>query len=309
MVKRSIVRRMERRTFVIAGSALVSLAAACTDGPGRAPMFADAAEPRDLGFEDARTFADARVPDAGMPDSAVELPDTGRPPDYPFSGIFSILNDANPLYAREVQGRLHLVIGGHPYTYTGTITPSGRVDLVSPVLLRSGCAEARITGDYERPVAAFFLTHVTCNAQGQRVEGQLRGGFTSDFNPFLSGVYQLEIQRVVQPSPCYFGPALPQPALYGVSVAPPNLVGIFTAHDMVAPTWYGGNLDDSDATFGGLERLFVNPTALDPSLRGQFLLGPGIDDPPRLVIDRDIWDLQRGCGYSLHLEGERIAAP
>lgn len=295
---------MRRLLFIAA-----AIAAACEATPGRTPIYPDALVREDAGFLDA-VFPDARVFDGGFDDSDVALPDSGRPADYPFSGIFSILGDANKLYAREVRGRLHVVVGGHPYTYTGTITPEGNVDLTSAPLLRSGCPEARITGYYERPASVFFLNHVTCNSNGDRVEGMLRGGFDSDFNSIASGIYELRMTFVqsFQVPNCYLGPPDPGVLYWGVSVGPGNVVSVFTAHDVVAPTWFGGNGDQA-GNFVGIEQLYTQPSGLDPSLRGAFLFGAAINDPVRIAIDRDYYDIARLCSWRMRVEGVRITSP
>jgi hypothetical protein len=297
------VVRIVSLALVVAGTA------ACTSGPGRTPIYPDAQPRPDRGVLDAEAYPDAFVRDAGFPDSAIELPDTGRPPDYPFTGIFSILGDRNKLFAREVQGSLHIVVGGHPYTYTGTITSSGRVDVVSGPLLRSGCPEARIFGDYERPASAFFLTHVTCNAEGQRVEGELRGGFDTDFDPFTSGVYELRVTGVADPFGCHSGPDDPGPLYYGFDViAATNGLGVFTGRDLLPSTWYGGTIDTTNRDFAVTEYIYVAPSGIDVSIRGQIVLGE-LGRPPRVSMQRDAWDTARNCGFRMALEGERIAWP
>lgn len=291
------------------GWVVLLVGAACSPGPGRTPVYPDAAEPHDSGLGDARPRPDSGPPDAGVPDSSIALPDTGRPPDYPFTGVFSVLGDTNKLYAREVNGKLSIIVGTIPYSYVGTISEAGRVEVRSAVLERSGCAQATITGDYERPTAAFFLDHVTCGAGGQPLQGMMRGGFDADFDLGLSGIYELEATLFQNEQGCFTGDPGPTTVRYAIDIlAGSNVMSVFTAEDVIpSTTLYAGNVNAGDLGFSTVEQLFSAPGPFDVGMTGRFTITSAID-PVRLTAQRDVFDPRGNCSFTIVVDGLRIRA-
>ncbi|MCK6551865.1 hypothetical protein L6R52_38880 [Myxococcota bacterium] len=282
--------------------------AACSPGVGRPAYFPDA-EPRDAGFEDARVFPDAEPRDTGVTDGTIVVPDAGPPPAYEFTGVFGILNSSSPLYAREVNGLVSLVVDGYPYVYTGIIDEGGHVEAVSPSLAKQGCNEARITGEYDRASATYELLHETCGSMGQPLSSNITGGFLMDFAPAYSGLYELSV-TVPRPDGCWLGPTSGLTVLYAFSFVPNALGGcgngcalaVFTAEDLIdTPQWYVGNAEGNGAF-----------SASDPDWRvamnGTFDQATA-NDPVHFSGLRDAWDPIAGCGFAMQLDGYRIAAP
>ncbi len=286
-------------------SILFLACAACSEGAGRPPAFPDAQEKVDFGVLDAPA-PDARS-DAGFEPSDIEVTDFGPRPAYPFTGIFSILNDQTRLFAREINGRLSILVGDVPYAYVGTIGADGMLDLHAPDLERSGCQVARLSGYYERAAAALFLTHESCTIQGQPLVASLRGGFDADFEPSFSGIYRITIQVTDPGNGCFLGTLDPTEATWGFQLTTlANRMWIHTAHDIAAQTIYGGNYELNQLSFSTLETIFAAPSAADGSMRGQFARASA-NDPPTVTGIRTVFDPARQCSYGARFSGVRIA--
>lgn len=275
--------------------------ASCTPGPGRQAMYLDAEVHPDAFFPDAR--ADAGFADTGVPDSSISLPDGGPLPQYPMTGIFGIVGDRSPVYAREVNGRLNLVIGAPPYIYTGTIAASGAVRLESRPLAFAGCQGASVTGTYDRSAAFYVFRHDTCGGNGARLNVELRGGFDSDYDPRVSGVYEVSANVSLDAQGCArtVGERLVR---WAINVIPgSNAASVFTAVDAFEePTLYLGTFTSANG----------NVTVLDPtfnvSLTGS-IVQPTANDQPTFRGRRDVVNPERGCSYTVTFEGHRIAFP
>lgn len=282
---------------------LVALAAACSPGPGRAPVFADAAVRPEAGVIDAGFF------DSGVNDAAVVPFDAGPPPEFPFTGVFGIVDDANPLFAREVQGQLHLVVGAFPYTYVGTIDEAGRVDVSSAELAGSGCTINGITGTYARTDALYDLQHVTCNARGETVESRLQGAFTADYDGTWSGAYAVRMEVVTDVMGCLGLGALEDPGLWSLSLLGDGSVAIFVAEDpLAAGVVYFGRARPDRTSFTALQHLDANANGPQVSMQGMMAL-PMNDVPASFSGRRDVFLPETACTVSVAYVAERVAAP
>ena len=301
-------RRLPARAGAAGLAALILLAAGCTDGPGRPPVFADAAVRPEAGATDVG-FEDAGFEDAGPRDVPVFVPDSGPPPAYPFTGQFGILNDSSPLFAREVQGRLHLVVGGFPFNYVGTIDEAGRVAVASAELAASGCPEPKITGRYARADTTFQLVHQTCNGQGQTVRSELTGAFFQGFVPEVSGTYEVRMGVTQDPTNCFgLGPVGPS-GWWGLSVAADRTVALFVADDPVGPpAVYFGRATGDLSSFSALHHLDAAPNG--PQMAAQVQLSqPTALDPVQITGTRDVFHPDTGCTFSVAFSGVRVDAP
>lgn len=292
-----------------AGLAALILAA-CTDGPGRPPVYTDASVTPEAGVEDTGP-ADAGEPeDSGPQDVLVVLPDSGPLPEYAFTGQFGILNDSNPLFAREVQGYLQLVVAGLPYDYVGTIDADGNVAVVSTELAGSGCPEPRITGRYTRTDTTFELLHKTCNAAGDPVSSTIRGGFFQDFNPAVSGTYEVTMAVTRDLANCFgLGPVGGR-AYWGLSVAADRTVSLFVAADPVGPpAAYFGRFTSQDlSAFSAIHHLDATNDGPQVAMQAQ-LSQPTANDPVQIAGTRDVYLPETGCTISVEFSGVRVDAP
>jgi hypothetical protein len=142
-----------------------------------------------------------------------------------------------------------------------------------------------------------------------RFEAMLRGGFDANFEPQLSGVYELTANVVADFQGCYQGPPGPQTVRYGVGVLAANQsISVFTAIDVNEPALYVGNVAGADLRFSAIERAFALPGPSDVSMMGQLITGAG-PDPVRMTAQRDVYDPLRGCSFTLALDGARLSAP
>jgi len=284
---------------------LAASSAACSE-PGRLPAFDDAAPRFEAGQRDAEPAPDA-IADAGAPDSEVVLFDSGEPPlNFAFTGVWQIDNDQNRLFAREVMGKVAIIIGGTPYVYTGTIEANGDVTTTSPRLLRSGCPDAHITGSFQRMSSAIFLSHVTCGGAGP-FTAAINGGFETNFRPGISGIYRVAgLVMGDSVPPCYAGAPGPFEMFWGINVGPSdNTIVLFTAHDVVAESAvYVGRLDN-DGRFDATESLFAEVGRSDVAMRGTFTAA-GLD-PAHINGSRDVYDAQRRCTFTIGFDGTKVA--
>ncbi len=277
---------------------------ACSPGQGRDPIFADAAVYPDAGFRDATPFPDA-AEDAGLPDSAVGLPDAAVVPEYTFTGVYTVLGTGDRMYARELGGKLQLVIRDWPYVYTGTIDASGAVNTTSIELTAAGCAIATITGAYDRVTATYLLEHRTCSVDGNALLSEIFGAFENDFATGVSGEYELAA-AVMDARNCWSGPLTGHTVRYGFSFFG-GAVAVFTAYDMIAePAFYAGTAGP-EFDFSALQRIDSDPEVVT-SLRGSFSQ-PTANDPVRFTGIRDVFDRTLGCFFTITLDGVRVQGP
>ncbi len=299
------------RARAASGALLLASLAACSEGAGRPPVFPDAELLFDAAPVDFGPRIDAGL-DAGFAPSDVELVDSGPPAAFPFSGVYSYLGGADRLLAREVRGRVSIIVGQPPFVYVGTIDGPGNVNLRSPLLERSGCDMATITGYYERPAAALFLRHQSCSVAGTAIDAQMRGGFDADFARPWSGVYLVEAR--VDPARdlrrCYQGMATVQGLLWGVSViGATNTVIVHTAHDLIgSQTVYVGTAEAAGRTFAAVEDQVYGLPQLRVSIQGQFIQN-SVNDAPVIVGQRDVFDPVRNCTFPMQFVGTLIAGP
>lgn len=260
----------------------------------------DAADP------DAEAFMDAEPRDAGPSDVDLFMPDSGEVPSFPFTGVFGILNDNESLFAREVDDRLMLIVGDQPYVYVGTIDDEGNVTTTSPVLERSGCALARLSGRYDRGAATYRLRHETCSVQGGMVDAEFFGGFESDYvGP--SGVYALT-SSVVQDLLGCSGAVAPQSMKIGINILSGGTVAAFTGVDVVSePGVYIGRLSGEGTGFSAIQRIDANGS--QQFAMSVMFMQVSTNDPLTLTGQRDVWDSEKNCSFQVILEGERVEAP
>lgn len=290
------------RRLVFAAVAL----AACTPGVGRPPVARDAEPAMDAAQPDAEVYPDAEPVDAGPSDVGLYMPDSGEVPSFPFTGEFGILNDNESLFAREVDDRLMLIVGDQPFVYVGTIDDDGNVATTSPVLERSGCPLARITGRYDRGAATYRLRHETCSVQGGMVDAEIFGGFASDYvGP--SGVYALTSSVVQDLLGCSDAVA-PQAMKIGINILPSGTVAAFTGVDVVSePGVYVGRLSGEGTGFSAIQRIDANGS--QQFAMSVVFMQVSTNDPITLTGERDVWDPEQNCSFQVTLSGERVEAP
>lgn len=297
-------------------STLLLLLVACVPEPGRLPNYPDA-DPLDAGQMDGFEIRDVRYdpPDTGPVDSAIGLRDTGPPVSYPFTGVFVMNGSSEKLYAREVSGRLSLIVGSSPNEYIGLIDQNGNVRLGSEILNRTGCATSSITGVYERATAFYTLQRTGCDGSGQPFNQDLRGNLVpdprDDYESAYSGVYQLELTVMFNPGGCFEGPMGPYTKRYGLSILPGATgVVVFTGEDIIGhPVNYIGVIDTQNLSIFANHRPFGAPNAnVDVALTGQIAQF----DPmgvPQFSGQQDVYDFDKQCGFSLVFSGERVDRP
>lgn len=280
---------------------------ACSPGQGRDPIYTDASVYPDAGFRDATPFPDASD-DAGAPDSNVGLPDATILPEYDFTGVYGILDAQDRLFARELDGKIQIVIRSWPYVYTGTIDADGVVNTSSVELTAAGCGIATITGEYDRPSATYRLEHRTCSVDGTPLLSEIVGGFQNDFNTAISGEYELAAAVMDVGNNCWTGPTTGLTVRYGFSLFD-GAVAVFTAYDVIVePAFYGGvSGPGPDFDFSALQRIDGNPE-IETAIRGGFSQVTALD-PVRFVGIRDVFDRTKGCSFTITLDGVRIQGP
>ncbi len=278
-------------------------AASCSPGPGRPVVFPDAAEPMDAGVKDADPIDEGFI-DLGPQDVAVR--DDGPPPSFPFTGIFSILNSGDTLFAREVDGQLQLTVADFPYVYEGTISATGVLEVRSLTLERAGCPDARIWGQYERAGATYVLTHRTCGTDGSFLESEIRGAFASDFSTDVSGVYEMQVSLTNDIFNC--APAVPPTAVWAVSAVGSGQVTVFMAEDVSAPHSYFGSLINRRIMFNGNYRASAAVDSPDVAMNGLFEQ-PNANDPFTFSGSRDVYDPSTDCTFRVSFTGPRVDAP
>lgn len=281
---------------------------ACSPGVGRDPVYPDATVTPEAGPQDALP-KDVGFADAGPRDVDVFTPDATPLPSFPFTGVFGILDDSAPLFAREVQGRLQIVVGDFPYVYVGTIDESGAVDLGSGELSASGCPEPRIHGTYSRSDALFMLDHETCNAQGQPVASEIRGGFRNDFESTVSGEYDVQMQVVTDASGCFGLGPIPETGRWGLSALPDGTLSMFVAHDPVGPpAVYFGRVNSAGSAFAATHHLDAASNGPQLAMQARFDQ-PTANDPLKVIGTRDVIRPADGCTFSVAFEATRLASP
>lgn len=283
-------------------------AAACSPGPGRDPVFPDAGARPEAGPIDAGA-PDAAPRDAGPADVPVFLPDAGPSPAFPFTGVFGILNDGAPLFAREVGGRLHVVVGDFPYSYLGTIDPEGQVELGGPPLAASGCPEPGLSGRYSRPDTLYDLVHASCTPRGEPFTAALRGGFEADFDPRVSGEYTVRVEVTSDVTGCVGLGPVSEEARWAISALSDRTLVVFTADDPLAePAAYFGRAQPDFSAFAASQYLEASTGGPQVSLQGRFVQA-SVNDPLRVEGTRDVHRRETGCTFSARFEGIRVAAP
>lgn len=293
---------------------LVALGTACSPGPGRPPVYPDAA--LDLGVDSGE--ADLGAPeDAGAPDAdpldgyTIVLPDGGTPETYVFTGTFFINGQTERLYAREAGGRLSLIVGGPPYVYSGTIDENGNVDVRSEAQERSGCAVARITGLYERRTAFYTLRHQGCGLTltpfDVELRGQLVGLASEDYENSISGIYRVLV-TVGSNLGCTLAAPSPLTLHYAVNVlAGGRQIVVYTAEDVLGtPDHYIGTMSPENLQFSAIMRHTMGEHLLDASMNAR-IERFGDADPPRLVGTQDAVDFEASCSVSMSLDGVRVS--
>lgn len=278
----------------------------CLPGPGRDVVFPDAmADIRELGVPDLGTAPDAGRFQAG--DVPVGVTDFGTRPRFPFTGVFSAFGTNGNLLAREIDGRLAVVIETAPYVYVGTIDPEGRVDARSPVQERGGCPEATLKGQYGRFDATLVLQHRTCNARGELVTLSLQGGFLTDFVPALSGVYAGRVEALVDAFGCAQGVA-PSPLRWGVNILSDGRALVVTLFDPIEePFVYLGRL--SNGTLALLAPVASRAEAQGVAFQGA-LAPAAAGQRAGLSGRRDVWrPVGGGCTFSMDVKLSRVDSP
>lgn len=256
---------------------------ACSDGPGRDPIFEEVGPRPDAVSRDAEVGPDRLPFEAG--DVAIGTTDFGPPPNFPFTGLFRAF-DGGLLWAREVDGRLALTVGTEPYVYQGSISPAGEVRLVGEVLQRSGCGSAELTGRYSRADATFDFDHRTCGQDLQPLQSRLQGGFLENFAE-PSGIFEGDIVNIIDPGGCARGLPNRLRVRWGFDLAADGEVRLTTLVDPVDEAFfYTGRV-----TAGGFSLLA--PVALLPDRQAVSAMGevaaPVAGQPATLRVRRDVW--------------------
>lgn len=253
------------------------------DGDQRTEGLPD--RPSEWAEEDAGPSGADLASGADLPgdDTGFVLRDAGVPGRFSFTGVFSAAGTVDNLYAFELDGRLVVVVGYAPYVYAGRITPEGRVEAESPVLARSGCPGAVLTGAYARSNATFDLYHRTCSDSGAVLESRLRGGLFEAFEPSESGVYQGRIFGARDPTGCSRGLALGRSLRWGLGLLRGGRAMLVTLEDPIEePFAYLGTVSR-----GGLALLA--PVAAGPFAQAVAFQGsvtPGAAGVPAILSGR-----------------------
>lgn len=288
---------------------LLMLASACSPGVGREPMFRDAGPGRDGGFRDAGPPGDGGDRDGGARDGNFGTRDGGPPPVFPFTGVFEIYDSAQQLFAREVDGRLLIVVGGPPYVFTGTIDEDGVVDLTSPSLDASGCNRPRITGTYERTSTLYELQYRACNERLEVYETELRGLFANDYDHQRSGTYEVTSNVTSNVTGCWSGDQTVSGSLWGVSFLADRTAIVFTGRDLVAiPNVYIGSSQAGTFTYDATHKVTADATGEQYAISGRFERVT-LNDPLMMFGERDVYDTDGACFFRVQFVGERIASP
>lgn len=285
---------------------LVLFASACTEGPGRDPVIRDSGVVTDSGIFDLGFYDSGVDRDAGPSDVPIGVSDSGVPPEYPFTGVFGILDSASLLYAREVNGRIHLVVDRFPYNYDGTISPEGEVDAVGPELTVGGCLVARIRGTYDRVNALFELLHETCNQNNQALSSTMRGGFLEDFDHNYSGVYRLDAQVVFDPNHCYDQPAPTIRVLWALDFFGTGQTVLWAVDDFFDYPATAFGTRTSATAFVATQDL-SSGSGQSFASSGSFTQVGAFE--PEVRIRRDVFNPDRGCSFSVEAIGPRIDSP
>ena len=216
------------------------LVSACSPGVGRPVVFPDAGEPKDEGvFDMPPPPVDMGVRDFGPSDIA--LFDRGMPPPAPFIGAYAILNSADLLFAREIDGQLQLTVTNFPYTYEGT---------------------------FERSGATFARQHRTCGANGSFLESEIRGAFFEDFSADVSGVYQVDQRLDSDVFGC--APEVQGSFTWAINALGGGAANVFMARDIAPPHTYFGTLRNQRRVLGAVYRATAESNSREASLEGQF---------------------------------------
>lgn len=274
---------------------------ACGTNPGAPAVFEDAgAPPEDLGPPDLGVGPDAEPYEVG--DVAIGVTDFGTPVLYPFTGVFNAFGVDGPLIAREIDGRLALLVEQAPYFYHGSIDASGQVELRSAPLSRSGCPASSITGAYDRVGATFDLLHTTCGQTGQPIQSRLRGGFSSDFTTDVSGIYEGQVISVTDPDGCSAG--IDNTFMkWGLNVLPDGRAMLVSLVDVIdEPYAFLGRI--SSGSLALVATLQVGQTAQQMSFSGAASV-PVAMMPASLVGQRNLWRPELGCAFSLQVSMTR----
>ena len=298
-----------RSGLLIHSLTIVTVLTGCEANPGRAPLFPDAAVPMDALPPEDTGPPDRGMRDAGFFDGPSILPDASPLPEFQFTGVWGLRGQSASLFTREVDDTLSIIVGNAPYLYVGTIADNGDVEVTSPVLLRSGCPTAQLTGNYDRAAAFFTLRHESCGVDGTPFTADLSGGFASDYQPDLSGVYALDATVVMVSGPCAPEPGV-YPVQYGISFEPTSqTVAVFTGVDIAETQQiYLGRYNTTNGEFSITAQAFVQPGGLDTRLTGRFEVDTA-GAIPRFFGQRDVLDPETNCAFRMTLMGSRIEVP
>lgn len=280
---------------------------ACTQGPGRDPVLRDTGVVIDSGVFDLGFYDSGVDRDTGPSDVPVGVNDSGVPIQYPFTGVFGIIGSPDLLYAREVNGRIHLLVARFPYTYEGTISESGEVDAVSTELTLGGCLVARIRGSYDRVNAIYDLVHETCNENNGALSSRMQGGFDANFDPDRSGVYRLDARVVADFSNCYPQPSPSIRVLWALSFFGNGQAVMWAVDDLFETRPAAFGIRTSRDAFTVTQRISTSGASPSYASTGTFTQIGATE--PEVVIRRDIQHPEVGCAFSIEATGVRIDSP
>lgn len=289
------------------GLSVVGALVACTEGPGRDPIIRDTGVVVDSGIFDLGFYDSGVERDAGPSDVPVGVNDSGVPDQYPFTGVFGIIGSPDLLYAREVNGRIHLLVARFPYTYDGTISESGEVDAVSTEMTLGGCLVARIRGTYDRVNAIYDLVHETCNENNQPLSSTMRGGFDLNFDPDRSGVYRLDVRVVADFNNCYPQPGPTIRVLWALNFFGTGQAVLWAVDDLFETRPAAFGIRTNRDAFTATQRVSTNGASPSYASSGVFTQVGATE--PEVVIRRDIQDPDLGCAFSIEAIGVRIDSP
>lgn len=295
------------------GALAIAVVFGCSPGPGRDPEFPDGGPVRDVGPRDSGPGRDAGFRDGGPRDANVMLRDGGPQQEYPFTGVFEIYDSAQQLFARELDGKLMLIVGGPPYIYTGTIDADGDFDLTSPGLTASGCNNPRITGSYERTSTLYVISYRSCNAQLEVFETQLRGLFANDYDHLRSGTYEVDATIFANITNCWGGDTTTSGWRWAASFLDAgNTVILFAATDFVdVPNVYIGTYESGSYAFRATHHVTANSNGEGYAMSASFSQ-PTLNDPLVMSGQRDVYDATGPigpCFFTVNFGGPRVASP
>lgn len=275
---------------------------ACSPGPGSEAADFDAGRPTPTDGPHLVPWDDVRT-DAGASEDAGPAPSDPEPqPKYFFTGVFGIAGSPQSVIAREVDGRLLLMIRRFPQVYVGDIDEAGQFSLKSPIQLRSGCAKAEIQGQFDRVALRYQLHYEGCeDTEPTPVTGNMEGRFMHAFDADRSGVFEGRAEVLSDACEPKADAATVRWTVNVYGFAPTLRMLMWPAIEPFSPdAAYFGVMDVEKQSLPGTawstqaEQVAAGGVGLD----GHFVQ-KNLNDPLVLSGRRQVFDPDSGCVYPL----------